>query len=137
MTRKSRCFLKAFAIKNGITISLKPKVIVPYIVKKVLILARKGFHRRVISKCTHISNGSVEQIISTEPGLVEKRRRYKQESKRRKYKIQILRALQHNPHAIKQEIKNSCYAAFYWLYIHEKDWLNNTLPNPIKPNIHL
>lgn len=34
---------------------------------------------------------------------------------------------------LQQEIKASCYAAFHWLYAHEKAWLNSTLPSPTKP----
>jgi hypothetical protein len=106
------------------------------IIKKILVLAYKGFHRRCIAKYFQISTGSVEQVISSEPELVEKRRRYKFESKRRKYKVQMLRTLQQKPLAIKQEIKESCYAAFYWLYTHERIWLNSTLPTPTKPKVY-
>ena len=48
-------------------------------------------------------------------------------------KTQILRALRDNPTAIKQEIKNCCYAAFHWLYAHERTWLDAALPAPSKP----
>lgn len=38
-----------------------------------------------------------------------------------------------NPSAIRQDIKYLCYAAFYWLYKNERDWLNSTLPIATKP----
>lgn len=136
ITGKSTCYLKALAIKNNIPIKTNPVKIDEGIVKRVLVMASKGFHRQAIASLYQISTGSVEQIISTKHGLVEQRRKYKWESKRRKYKVQILRAINKNPCAIRQEIKMACYAAFYWLYAHERDWLNNTLPKPIKPKIH-
>ena len=134
ITGKSRCYLKTLARKNNIPIALKPKVITDEVISAVISMAYKGFHRTAIAKEFHVSTGSIEQIISSEDGLVEKRKRYKFESKRRKYKAQILRALRDNPTAIKQDIKNCCYAAFHWLYAHERSWLNRTLPPPSKPH---
>ncbi|MBQ4848530.1 TnsD family Tn7-like transposition protein [Pseudoalteromonas sp. MMG012] len=132
---KSRCYVKSVALKNNIPFQKKPYILTDNIVKQIIILAYKGFHRKAIARHFHISTGSVEQIISSEPGLVEKRRRYKFESKRRRYKAQIIRALQLKPKAIKQEIKSSCYAAFHWLYAHERNWLNSALPSSTKPQV--
>lgn len=130
---KSRCYVKSVAMKRNISYLKKPFILTDEIIKRIITLAYKGFHRKAIARNFHISTGSVEQIISSEPGLVEKRRRYKFEAKRRRYKAQILRTLKQQPLAIKQEIKKACYAAFYWLYAHEKAWLNLTLPSPTKP----
>jgi len=132
ITGKSRCYIKALAMKNNIPIELKPKVITDEVIIAVVSMAYKGFHRKAIAKVFRISTGSVEQIISTEEGLVKKRKQFKFQSKRRRYKALILRALRDNPSAIKQEIKSCCYAAFHWLYTHERSWLNNTLPAPSK-----
>jgi hypothetical protein len=130
---KSRCYVKSVAMKQKISFQKKPYILTGNIINQIIILAYKGFHRKYIAKLFQVSAGSVEQIISSEKGLVEIRRRYKFESKRRKYKAQVLRALQLKPSAIKQEIKKACYAAFHWLYAHEKAWLNSTLPSPTKP----
>jgi len=137
LTGKSRCYLKGLAMKENISIIIKPNIITDKVINMIIVLAYKGFHRKAIAKRFHISTGSVEQVISSEPGLVERRRRYKFESKRRRYKTQVLRALQLKPSAIKQEIKASCYAAFHWLYAHERNWLNSTLPSPTKPRVRL
>lgn len=120
-------------MKNNIPIVLKPKVITEEVISGVISMAYKGFNRKAIAKEFQISTGSVEQIISSEEDLVEKRKIFKYQSKRRKYKAVILRAIGDNPSAIKQEIKNCCYAAFHWLYAHERTWLDNTLPVPTKP----
>lgn len=134
-TGKSRCYLKSLAMKEDIPFASKPSIVTDKVIDVIITMAYKGFHRKTIARKFHISTGSVEQIISSEPGLVEKRRRYKFESKRRRYKTQILRAIQLKPKAIKQEIKSSCYAAFHWLYAHERNWLNSTLPPPSKPRV--
>ncbi|MFK3866320.1 TnsD family Tn7-like transposition protein [Pseudoalteromonas rhizosphaerae] len=133
ITGKSRCYIKALAMKNNIPVELKPKVITESLICAVLKMAYKGFHRKVMATQFQISTGSVEQIISSEEGLVEKRKQFRYQSKRRKYKATILRAIRDNPSAIKQEIKKHCYAAFHWLYANERIWLNATLPPPTKP----
>ena len=133
---KSRCYVKSVAMKQNIPFQKKPYILTDEIIKKIIFMAYKGFHRQAIARKFHISTGSVEQIISSEEGLVERRKRYKFESKRRRYKIQILRTLQQKPLAKKQEIKTSCYAAFHWLYTNEKHWLNKTLPSPTRPRVH-
>jgi hypothetical protein len=132
-TGKSQCYLKLLSSQRHIPINTKPSILSYQFKEGIIAMADKGFHRNTIAKRFKISTGSVEQTISSVEGLVQKRKRYKFESKRRKYKVQIIRAVQLNPNAIKQEIKQLCYAAFHWLYLHEKEWLNKTLPNPIKP----
>jgi len=130
---KSRCYVKSVALKKKISYQKKPYILTDVTIKKILVLAYRGFHRNYIAETFQISTGSVEQVISSETGLVERRRRNKFESKRRRYKTQILRAIQLNPAGIKQEIKASCSAASHWLYTHEKSWLDQTLPAPTKP----
>lgn len=133
VTRKSRCYIKGLALRFNISVNLKPKYITEQVKQRVLNLAKKGFHRKAIAALFQISSGSVEQIISSEPSLVKNRKQFRYESKRRRYKVEILKFVRHNPFSIKQEIKKGCYAAYYWLYVNEKKWLYLTLPSPIKP----
>lgn len=99
ITGKSRCYLKALALRNNIAVRLKPKIINERMITSVLVMAYKGFNRKAIAKQFGISTGSVEQIISTEYGLVKRRKRCKYESNRRKHKLSILRGLEktHQP----------------------------------------
>lgn len=131
-TGKSRCYIKQLALLNKLEIKTFPRTIDEFAIKKVLGLAYKGFHREYIANNLGISVGSVEQIISCEPDLVEKRKCYKFESKRRRCRLEIRRCIDRDPTAIKQEIKSQCYAAFHWLYRNDKYWLNNSLPSPQK-----
>lgn len=125
---KSRCYVKALALRLNIPVSLKPKQITGDIKSRIMFLARKGFHRNAIAKRMGISVGSVEQQISTSPELVQWRKQCRHESKRRRYKLQITRFIKRNPKAIRQQIKSSCNAAFFWLYAYEKLWLESHLP---------
>ena len=139
LTGKSRCFIKALALRLGISVNLKPKQITQSMKAKIMLLAKKGFHRKVIAARVGLSVGSVEQQISTSPELVQWRKQCKHESTRRKYKLQIIRFIQRNPSAIRQQIKCSCNAAFFWLYTYERQWLDAYLPAAkrleIKPRV--
>lgn len=132
ITGKSRCYIKALALRLNIRINLKPRYITESIKQEVLNLAKRGFHRKAIATLFKISSGSVEQIISSEPSIVANRKLFKYESKRRKYKAIILRFIKYHPSAIRQKIKNNCYAAFHWLYVNEKAWLESIQPPPSK-----
>ncbi|MFZ3422740.1 TnsD family Tn7-like transposition protein [Vibrio harveyi] len=129
---KSRCYVKSVALKNDIPVNLKPRKITESIKALVVQLALKGFHRDVIAKKHHISSGSVEQIISTTTGLVERRKQCKVESLRRKYRCQIVRFINVNPNVSRQEIKRAHEAAYYWLYNHEYTWFETVLPTASK-----
>ncbi|MCL1131616.1 TnsD family Tn7-like transposition protein [Shewanella sairae] len=132
---KSRCFIKALALRFDIPVNLKPKQITQSMKAKIMFLGKKGFHRKVIAARVCLSVGSVEQQISTSPVLVQWRKQCRHESKRRKYKLQIIRFIQKKPSAIRQQIKSSCNAAFFWLYTYEKQWLEANLPKAKRPVI--
>lgn len=125
---KSRCYVKSIALKNNIPVNLKPKKITSRVKISIIKMAKKGFHRDALAKLHGISTGSVEMIISTITGLVEWRKRCKAESLRRRYRCQIMRFIASNPNVCRQEVKRTLEAAFYWLYIHERDWLESALP---------
>ncbi|SGZ03468.1 TnsD family Tn7-like transposition protein [Moritella viscosa] len=125
---KSRCYVKTIALKHDIPVNLKPRIITPALKSYVVNMAYKGFNRCVIARKFGISSGSVEQIISTTDGLVERRKFCKSESLRRRYKCEIQRFINGNSTLSRQEIKRACEAAFYWLYLHEADWLERELP---------
>lgn len=129
---KSRCYVKSMALKHKIPVNLKPKKISLSLKASVIRLARRGFHREVIAKLHDISSGSVELIISSTSGLVAWRKKCKFQSLRRRYRYQILRFIESNPEATRQEIKNTQEAAYHWLYSHEHEWLETVLPKATK-----
>jgi hypothetical protein len=133
VTGKSYCYIKALALRNSIQLNLKPKLLTDLLIRQILELARKGFHRNAIAIRHSISIGSVEQLISSVPGLVESRAKGRAESKRRRCKIEIIRYTQNNPSAFIKDIKSNCNAAYYWLSFHEKNWLTSKMPKPLKP----
>ncbi|MGA4605123.1 TnsD family Tn7-like transposition protein [Pseudoalteromonas maricaloris] len=135
-TGKSRCYLKSLALRENIPLNLRPKVINKTVRLYICDLARKGFHRREIAKRFGISCGSVEMLISTQTGLVSHRKKCKFESRRRRYKHQLLLYIELHPQANRQQCKEKCNAAFFWLLNHEPTWLEEVLPAATPPIRH-
>ncbi|MDF4949066.1 TnsD family Tn7-like transposition protein [Vibrio parahaemolyticus] len=131
---KSRCFVKAVALSAKVNTQLKPTKLTPLVCQTAIELAQKGFHRKEIARRLSISSGSVEMLISATKGLVQWRKQCKHESKRRRYQLQILRYRQYYPQAIRREVKSDCNAAFFWLYLHEREWLEENLPEATPPH---
>ncbi|MGF1865302.1 TnsD family transposase [Enterovibrio norvegicus] len=130
---KSRCYVKGVAMKFGINHHFKPKKITQAIQERIKALAYKGFHRKAIAEELGVSSGSVEMVISTTEGLVDWRKHCRYESRKRRYKCQILRFMQSHPKAIRQDIKRNREASFFWLYTHDREWLDTNLPKACKP----
>lgn len=133
-TGKSRTYVNSVAYAHGMANLFAPTKLKSSVRERVIALARKGFHRSEIARRLSVSTGSVEMLISSVTGLVEWRKRCKHESKRRRYKCLILRYRHNNPLRIRKEIKRDCNAAFYWLYLHEPQWLESILPKPSHPH---
>ncbi|VDL35294.1 hypothetical protein BANRA_04443 [Escherichia coli] len=93
LTGKSRCYLRRLALLNDIPLKLKPKKLTGECQKRIIGLAYAGMHRKAISERCGIGIGSVEQVISSQPGLVEHRKRCHWESKRRRCRLEIAKYL--------------------------------------------
>lgn len=132
-TGKSRCYLKRLAALHDIKLNLKPKQLDGELQQKIIKLAWLGVHRCRISELCSIGVGSVEQIISSEPGLTEWRKRCHWESKRRSSRASIARYLRQNRDALRRDVKCYCNVAFFWLYHNDRDWLEKSLPKATKP----
>ncbi|MDP5135680.1 TnsD family Tn7-like transposition protein [Rheinheimera baltica] len=127
-TGKSRCYLKRIALLNGVSVNLKPKILTQQIIKAICSLAYAGFHRREIAKRCRVGIGTVEQTISSHPGLVERRQECHFQSSRRKNRLFLRRFIAEHPDSIRRDIKQRCCAAFFWLYLNDREWLEEHLP---------
>ncbi|MCY7296240.1 TnsD family Tn7-like transposition protein [Alteromonas sp. a30] len=133
-TGKSRCYLKRIALLNDISINLKPKLLTQKVINAICSLAYYGFHRREIAKRCGVGIGAVEQIISSRPGLVERRKQCRFESARRKNRVLLLRYLALHPESIRKDVKRDCNSAFFWLYLNDRAWLEEALPDKLHPS---
>jgi hypothetical protein len=132
LTGKSRCYLKRIGALNNIEMKLSPKKETKELHKKVIEMAFSGFHRRKIAEVCNISLGLAEQIISSQPGLVEHRKKCHFESKRRRYRAEIMSFIRKFPNSIQKNIRIHCNKQFFWLYRNDHDWMLNILPKPTK-----
>jgi AraC-like DNA-binding protein len=132
-TGKSRCYLKRIALLNGISLNLKPKTLTQQVIDAICTLAYSGFHRREIARRCGVGIGSVEQTISSHSGLVERRKQCHFQSARRKNRFVILKYLGSHPESIRNDVKQQCSSAFYWLYLNDRAWLEEKLPIACKP----
>ena len=129
-TGKSRCYLKRLALLNKLSVNLKPKLLTQEVVNAICSLAYAGFHRREIAKRCGVGIGTVEQTISSKTGLVERRQKCHFESSRRKNRLFLLRYIADHPDSIRNDIKKQCCSVFFWLYLNDRQWLDEHLPKP-------
>ncbi|WP_442892519.1 TnsD family Tn7-like transposition protein [Enterobacter sp. P82] len=133
LTGRSRCYIKNIAAAMNIDIVSRPRKITNEIRKKIIALAEAGFHRKAIARQCGVCSGSVEQIISSCSGLVQRRKCYHYQSAFRRCKYCILRYRQNHPCSTRKEIKAACNAEFFWLYNHKRDVLEDILPAATRP----
>lgn len=133
LTGKSRSYLRRLALLNGIQLKLKPRKLTGECQKKIIRLAYSGMHRKAISEQCGVGVGSVEQVISSQPGLIKRRKRCHWESKHRRCRLEITKYLKSHPGGSRRDCKAQCNAAFFWLYLNDPIWLYSALPEPMKP----
>jgi hypothetical protein len=132
-TGRSRCYIKRLACMNSITCISTGKKIDKVMVRRILIKALLGQHRKLIAAEFNISVGSVEQFISSEPTLVAWRKELRYQNKKAPYFEEITSFIKNNPDCYRKDVKAECNAAFFWCFLNEKKWLNRELPLAIKP----
>ena len=133
LTGKSRCYLKRLGALNNIEMKQSPTRSTSECHKRLLDMAFFVFHRRKIFEICNLSLGLVEQIISSKPGLVERRKKCHYESKRRRYRAEIISFIRRFPDSIQKDLRIHCNKNFFWLYKNDHDWLLKILPKPTKP----
>ncbi len=124
---------KEIRVRKKIQTSGKEIKITESVKQQIFIMAKRGFHRAAIAKRFDISAGSVEHEISQHPGMVEHRKRCKFESRRRRYRLQIIRFRQSQPQALRKDIRKAHDAAYIWLYHYDHQWLEQVLPKATRP----
>lgn len=133
ITGKSRCYLKRLGLLNNIAMNLSPKNMTNECHKRIIEMAYSGFHLIKISEICNVGIGLVEQIISSQPGLVLHRKKCHFESKRRRYRVEIIRFIRKYPNALQRDIRIHCNKHFFWIYNNDHDWMISMLPKPSKP----
>lgn len=135
-TGKSRVYIKRIASKAGLYDYARGKKVTGAKCRAILRKGLYGIHRFSIAKSLRLSTGTVEQILSTAPDLIDWRKRLNFQVKKNQYREQLNSYLAEHPESTRKEIKASCNAAFFWCYNNDKEWLESLLPPPRKPCVN-
>lgn len=103
---------------------------------RVLRMAWAGVHRKRIAELTGLSVGSVESLISSEPGMVARRKKCKSDSLKRRHLFKLRCLLKENVALTRTEFRKACPAAYYWLYKHQRLLLDKMLPPADRKEVH-
>ncbi len=115
LTGKSRCYLRRLALLNDIPLELKPKKLTGECQKGSLGWPTPGCTERRY-RSGAVLYWPVEQVISSQPGLVEYRKRCHWQSERRRCRLEHCQISKIASRSACRDCKAQCNAAFFWLY---------------------
>ena len=130
---RSRCFVKRIARQNGLIDGIE-QFLGKGIYCKARQLALAGEHTTKIALALGISKGAAERVIS-EDRLVKAIRsiRRLQQLKQAHRQSLLITLDTVGKKAIREHIKTANYAAYYWLFEHDKAWLESHVMPPTIP----
>lgn len=121
--------LKVLAQQAHVPVDLRPSKIYPLQERAIWRLLFIGQKTQKIATQFGISVGAVELILRKHPYLKPLRKRIWFYSTRSVYRQQIKTYIKTQPEHPRKDIKQSNYAAFMWLYRHDRGWLYEHLPD--------
>jgi hypothetical protein len=127
-TGKSRTYIKRVASIANLYSFQDGSKINEGLCRSILIKGLYGTHRQVIATTLGLSVGAVEQVLSSDPWLIEYRKKLKLQVTGSKHKQTIKDYLKTHQISLRKDVKKACNAAFFWCYKHDKGWLNIILP---------
>ena len=131
-TGKSRTYIKRIASIANLYSYADGKKVDEGTCRTILIKGLRGEHRQFIADKLGVSVGVVEQVLSSDPWLIEWRKKLKLQVTGSKHKQTIKDYLRSHPNSLRKGVKVECNSAFFWCYAHDKEWLNSSLPKAIK-----
>jgi hypothetical protein len=134
-TGKSRTYIKRIASIANLYSYADGNKVDNSICRTILIKGLRGDHRQVIANTLGVSVGIVEQVLSSDPWLIESRKKLRLQVTGSKHKQTIKDYLKIHQSSLRKDVKKACNAAFFWCYNHDKEWLNSVLPKAIKSTV--
>lgn len=132
---KSVCYIKRLAELNEISHLTNSNGYSEGLHHIVLIQAILGRHRVAIAECLGIGVGYVEQVISNTRGLSKYRQHLRQFKKVRSAINELELARKTHPDWKRKDFKLRHNRAFFYLYHHAKQRLEQILPQKTKPHL--
>ncbi|MBB67026.1 MAG: hypothetical protein CMP19_05795 [Rickettsiales bacterium] len=129
--RRSVIYVKKLAIQNNIPVKTRAKRI--FGVDRALIVGmlKNGVKTQQIASEFDYSVGAVEQVLSQQPGLVEKRHQMRFNAQCHKHQNCILQALAEHPEYYRGDFQREFRTSYSWLFKHNKEWLYSVMPDAI------
>lgn len=81
-----------------------------------------------IAKNFNLSIGSIEQVLTQHPDLVELRKYLRFRAKQMTHRKLLSKAMKEFPRYTRNQLKNKFNASYMWLFKHDKNWLYRHLP---------
>ncbi|MDP5290872.1 TnsD family Tn7-like transposition protein [Oceanimonas sp. CHS3-5] len=136
MTGLSVGCIKQLANRHHLPVGHRSKFITPEMERSIWRQALMGFKREHIARHHSVSVGTVEANIQSHQGLSAWRRHLVMVRRKREHRATLMTYLAHHARGSRNNIKQECGAAFYWLYRHDREWLYLQLPDSQKTCYH-
>jgi hypothetical protein len=130
---KSRCYIRRVAELNQIPHLSNSQSYTYQTRRSVLIKALYGFPRQDIAELLHVSIGYVEQATSNEPNMSRWRRHLRIQKNVLAACKKLKSVKNDHPDWSRTRIRIEAQAAYFMLYNHNKDLIDDILPKPQKP----
>ena len=99
-------------------------------------LLEAGYSRSAVAAELSITPAIVGCVLALSPGLKEKRASLIREQFRVKWRPILKSAVDRHPSLSRSQLRLRCQAAYSWLLVHDRDWLEALLPKKVAPTGH-
>ena len=121
-----------WAAKFQLPVKIRPKFIDAAKKTSIEQVLKEGGTLGEVAQSENVCVATVQKILSGSESLRKEWQEAKFRRVRDRWRACISSFLQRNPSAGREKIKKSCRAAFAWLSRHDREWLCENLPPPIK-----
>ncbi|ABM04802.1 Transposon Tn7 transposition protein D [Psychromonas ingrahamii 37] len=135
ITGKSRCYIRRLSEINGIEHKSNLQAFSNRIRVMVILKAKLGWHRKAIAEALNVGLGYVEQVISNTKNLVLWRKKLHELKNINAALKELRRAKVLHPSWLRKDFKAQHNKAFFYLYRHDRELLESTLPVKTKPHV--
>jgi transposase len=121
-----------WAAKLQLPVKIRPKFIDAAKRTSIEQVLKEGCTLGEVAQSENVCVGTVQKILSGSESLRKEWQEARFRRVRDRWRAFIRLFLQRKPSAGREEIKKSCRAAFAWLSRHDREWLCENLPPPLK-----
>lgn len=125
----SIAYIKKVAANNNISVDKRPSKIFSSDERAIWRKLFVGEPTSVIAKEFRVSIGAIEQVLAKHSYLVGVRKLVRFYNKRCESRQSVEDFISNNPYCTQKLIRLHCYAAYMWLYKHDREWFDKNMPS--------